>query len=291
MPVPGWPWELVLIALDVWEGCFVLRGTSAFDLEDPFRSPGSWGITTNSDTTHTSHGGGAHGADPTQWHVTFVPSLPDSATEIRVFAGPPVTRPAPRPPLPNEPRVFVGPPVTKPAPAPPLPNEPTLVARLSAWPTAPRRVPVRVEPAAPSSEPAILDRRPGVDRRAVQPDAVIPISGRLDDVVGREVCILSVETWPTCFDLHLGGSGWLHLVAPSLGRLRYAAEDNLGGRYRGWSWGGSSGMVWCADLSFVPTLDRAATALTLELPSLVNEGLDQDNVLRTTIDVWAAEVG
>jgi hypothetical protein len=86
---PGWPWELVLIALDVWEGCVVLRGTAALDDENPFRCPSSWGITTTDDVVHTRDGGGAHGRD---WNVTFLPSLPDDATEVGVFLGPPASR-------------------------------------------------------------------------------------------------------------------------------------------------------------------------------------------------------
>jgi hypothetical protein len=118
---------------------------------------------------------------------------------------------------------------------------------------------------------------------------VIPVSARLedllgDDVLGREVCVLSLETWPTCFDVHLGGSGWWPLDDRSPGRRRdYSAEDDRGGRYLGRPGGSSSGLTWCSEFSFVPALDPAAAALTLQLPNL----LDQGSILSATVELAA----
>lgn len=267
VPLPGWPWELVVTAMDMWEGCFVLRGTEALDPTGCFREPGSWGIMTDRGTVHIPGGGGGHtgGATYSYWHRTFVPSLPDDATAIRVFVGPSV------PEL---------------GPGAPLPDEPILVVGLRGWPATPTRAeakPRRTPPNTPGPGPL-----PGLDHRPVRPDSVIPISARLedllgDDVLGREVCVLSLETWPTGFDLHLGGSGGWALVGGSLGRRRCSAQDDRGRRYRCRPGGVSSGPTWSTELSFVPPLDPAATALTLELP----HPLDDAIVVRATIDLTA----
>jgi hypothetical protein len=185
--VPRWPWELIVLGLDVWEGCLALRGTSAFDLEDPFRRPGGWGIATDRPTIHTAEAGGMHDSTPTRWHIEFAPSLPDDATEVRIFVRPQVAD--------------LGDGV-------PVPDEPALVVPLRVWPLTARVVAATVSalidpPSASSgSLNSLLVGRP------VRPDRVIPVSTQIDDGTGGDLCVLAVEAWPSCFDLHVAASGW-----------------------------------------------------------------------------------
>jgi len=268
--LPNWPWELIVLALDVWERCFTLRGTSAFDPEEPTRSPGGWGIATNNGTMHDAGGSGMHGSAPTRWHVDFTPSLPDDATEVRVFAGPPVANLWDRVPLPDEPTVIV-----------PVAN----------WPRTPQLAEARV--GAPTTlSRALSDSLSSlVIDRAVRPERVIPVSMQLDDGAGGDLCVLTVETWPRCFDLLVASNGWWGgaeaLDSPSVwGRHRrraWVAHDDRGGEYWGQFQGGHSGSTSVLEVSFVPALDPRATALRLEFPSpFDDEGVTQTMVRLST---------
>lgn len=224
--LPDWPWELSLLALDVWEGCFTFRGTSAFDPENPIRSPGGWGVATDRRSTmHTVGGSGMHGSTPTRWHVDFTPSLPGDATEVRVFAGSPVAKPWDRAPLPDEPTVVI-----------PLVNWPLTPRLAEAAVNAPTR-----RPRAPSDplSSQLVDR-------PVRPDRVIPVSTQLDHGAGGDLCVLAVEMWPSCFDLHVASSGWWggaeardsSSIWGRHRRLGWWARDDRGGQYWGQSQGG-----------------------------------------------------
>jgi hypothetical protein len=222
-PVVGWPWELVLLAFDVWNNGFTLRGTAAFDREDPFRTPGSWRITTDADTVHESRGRGGHGSDPTLWQVDFEPSLPKNATSVRIFVGAPGSDPA--------------------HPTPP-PESPTVVVGLSPWPLAASLVEAVVRPAHPTPRPAGADSvRAALSGRTVRPEQVLPVSARLEDVGGSDLVILSVETWPSCFDVHVASSSrWRSgRESPFPAPQWVLAEDDRRGRYVGTYTGGHGG--------------------------------------------------
>lgn len=124
-----------------------------------------------------------HGSTPTRWHVDFVASLPDDATEVRVFTGTPVEETWNDAPLPDEATAVV-----------PLANWPRTAPLAEATVNAPTRR--RLHPRLEASLPRLL-----VDR-AVRPDRVIPVSTQLDDAAGGDLCVLSVETWPSSFNLH-----------------------------------------------------------------------------------------
>jgi hypothetical protein len=271
--LPAWPWELILLALDVWEGCFTLRGTSAFDPEEPTRSPGGWGVATDRSTMRPARGGGMGGSTPTRWHIEFAPSLPDDATEVLVFAGSPVAKPWDHVPL---------------------PDEPTVVVPLANWPRTPR-----LAEATTVNAPTCRQRAPSdslssllVDR-AVRPDRVIPVSTQLGDGAGGDLCVLAVETWPSCFDLHVAHSGWWGGAeardSPSVWgrhrRLGWWALDDRGGEYWGQFQGGHSGSTSVVEVSSAPALNPRANALTLEFPS----PFDDQSVIRSTIELPTIE--
>jgi hypothetical protein len=271
--LPDWPWELILLALDVWERCSTLRGTAAFDPDEPTRSPGGWGLATDRDIMHAAGGSGMHGSTPSRWHVDFTPSLPDDATEIRVFAGSPVAKLWERAPLPDEPTVVV--------PLANWPRTPRLAQATVSAPTTRRRAPSED---SPSSLP--------VDR-AVRPDRVIPVSTQLDDGAGGDLCVLAVETWPSCFDLHVAHSGWWGGAEardnPSVWgrhrRLGWWARDDRGGEYWGQFHGGHSGSTSVVEVSFAPALNPRVNALTLEFPS----PFDDESVICSTIELPTIE--
>jgi hypothetical protein len=101
------------------------------------------------------------------------------------------------------------------------------------------------------------------ENEPVQPDRVIPVGAQLDDaVVGRDICVLSVEVRPSWFFLQLGGSGDLRLgadPAPDRGLVettkhlmsRWSVEDDRGGQYRARSRGAHSGWPWTVDAAEV----------------------------------------
>ena len=267
--LPDWPWELILLALDVWEGCFTFRGTSAFDPEEPIRSPGRWGVATDRSAMHAAEGGGMHGATPTRWHVDFTPSLPDDATEIRVFAGSPVAKPW------DHAR---------------LPDEPTVVVPLANWPRTPRLVEATVNaPTSRQPTPSEDSVSSLIVDRAVRPDRVIPVSTQLDDGAGGDLCVLAIETWLPCFDLHVASSGWWggaeardsSSIWGRHHRRKWWARDDRGGEYWGQYQGGHSASTSAVEVSFGPALDPNARALTLELPS----PFDDESVIRSTIEL------
>jgi hypothetical protein len=271
--LPDWSWELILLALDVWDGCVTLRGTSDFDPQEPIRSPGGWGLATDRSTLHAAWGSGMGGNTPTRWHVEFAPSLPDDATEVRVFAGAPVAKPWDHLPL---------------------PDKPTVVVPLANWPRTPRLAEATTvnaptsRPRAPSDSLSSL-----LVDRAVRPDRVIPVSAQLDDAAGGDVCVLSVETWPPCFDVHAASSGWWSGTeerdSPSIWgrhhRQPWWARDDRGGQYWGEFQGGHSGLTSVVEVSFAPALDPSARALTLEFPS----PFDDESVIRSIVELSTFE--
>jgi hypothetical protein len=168
--VPDRPRELVLVALDLWDHAAVLRGTATIDREDPFWLPRSWRITTDAGTVHRPDGGGGSSS----WLVRFEPAIPEGAREIRVFVGPDGEAL-------HDDRS--------------LPGEPSLVASVEGSPTGVRRAPATVDGAAELG--AGVGRLPSLEDRSVRPIRVLAVSARLDDVVGRDINVLSIETYPT----------------------------------------------------------------------------------------------
>jgi hypothetical protein len=122
--------------------------------------------------------------------------------------------------------------------------------------------------------------------RGVRPEHVLAVSARLDDVRGSDMAVLSVEVWPSCFDVHVASSSrWpIGGGSPFFGRRQWLlAEDDLRGRYVGTYRGGSGGLTSTLDFSFAPTLDQSARALTLDFPN----PFDGSERVRTTVDLPA----
>jgi hypothetical protein len=130
------------------------------------------------------------------------------------------------------------------------------------------------------------------ENEPVQPDRVNPVSAHLDDtVVGRDICVLSIEVRPTWFFLQLGGSGDLRLgtdPAPDRGLVdttkhlmsQWSVEDDRGGQYRGTITGAHSSWPWTIDAAFTPALDPSAAGLALEFPNPFGNG-----VIHSTVDL------
>jgi hypothetical protein len=259
--VTGRPREIVLVALDVWQHVCVLRGAATLDRENPFWLPGSWKITTDVGTSHASRGGGGAWL---RWLVNFEPSLPEDAEMLRFFVGPDDER------MHNEAS---------------LPDEPSAVIVPSNQPITVRRVPASFDGARELT--ALVDRGPNLEADPLRPDRVIPVSAQLDEVVGRDINVLSIDVRPSWFFLHMGGRGGLNAAGTcgaesTVQRLhrRWTAEDNRGGRYHGTIKGTHSGWPWTIDATFTPTLDPTATALKLEFPNPFDDG-----VVSTTVEL------
>jgi hypothetical protein len=127
----------------------------------------------------------------------------------------------------------------------------------------------------------------------VRPDRVIPVSTQLDDGAGGDLCVLAIETWPPCFDLHVASSGWWggaeardsSSIWGRHHRRKWWARDDRGGEYWGQYQGGHSASTSAVEVSFGPALDPNARALTLELPS----PFDDESVIRSTIELATFE--
>lgn len=80
--------------------------------------------------------------------------------------------------------------------------------------------------------------------------------------------------WPTWFDIALTGpatGAWAELAWSLPRSTRWRATDDQGGSYLGTTTGGSSSFgLHTNELTFVPSLDPAATALTIIAPSAID---------------------
>jgi hypothetical protein len=122
---------------------------------------------------------------------------------------------------------------------------------------------------------------------------VIPVSTRLDEGGGGDLCVLAVETWPSCFDLHVASNGWWggaeardsSSIWGRHRRLAWWARDDRGSEYWGQDQGGHSASISAVAVSFAPALDPSARALTLEFPSPFND----ESVVRSTIELSTFE--
>lgn len=248
------PREIVLVALDVWQHACVLRGAATLDRENPFWLPGSWRMATDLGTSHAPRSGGGAWL---RWLVKLEPPLPDAAHELRFFVGPDDETGHNDGSLPDAPSAVVA-----------LPSQPVVV-----------------RPAFTSFESARelssqIDAGPDLEADSLRADRVIPVSAQLDDVMGRDINVLSIEGRRSWFFVHLGGRGALQLSGDSgpgdaMQRLRrrWTAEDNLGGRYQGTVKGTHSGWPWTIDAIFSPSLDPRASLLTLEFPNPFGGGV------------------
>lgn len=258
--VPRSDRELVLLALDLWERACELRVSATIDHGDPFWLPPGWRLTTDVGTSHSFRGGGGGGGSG--WHVTFDPALPENARELRVHIGPDRQ--------PGGERVHAA------------PAEPTLVVPLAGFPPRVKEATATLVPGPRATVGTPARGTPGLDGVPAAPERVVPLSVRLDDVGGRDVCVLWGAVWHDFFHLHLGGSGSLPgLIAAGAGdseaharwsAAAWDAEDDVGGRYVGQVRGSHSGFPWSVTARLVPALDPTARSLRLRLPNPFGAG-------------------
>jgi hypothetical protein len=124
------------------------------------------------------------GSDALHWLVHLEPSLPDNTREIQVCLGP------------NE--------ETPHGDAPPRWESDLFT--LSSRSVSVQRAGTRLD--TDTGLPPPVESGLNFENEPVQPNRVIPVSAQLDDaVVGRDICVLSIEVRPTWFFLQLGGSG------------------------------------------------------------------------------------
>lgn len=264
--VPNPSWKIVLVALDLWDHVCILRFAAPTDRENPFWLLNSWTITTDRGTSHVSRSGGGSSL---RWLVKLEPSLPDDTKEIRVSHAPNDRRRHSEASLPTESNLVVA-----------LPSQ-----RVSVKPAG-----TRLDGDADLRPP--VEAGLNLENEPLQPDRVIPVSAQLDDaVVGRDICVLSIEVRPSWFFLHLGGSGELAPApdqAPDSGLVetmkllghRWSVEDNRGGQYWGTVMSSHSGWPWTIDAVFTPALDPSAARLALEFPNPFGNG-----VIHTTVEL------
>jgi hypothetical protein len=171
-----------------------------------------------------------------------------------------------------------------------LPAESDLVLTLSSQRVSVQRAGTRLD--SDTGLPPPVELGLNFENEPVQPDRVIPVSAQLDDaVVGRDICVLSIEVRPSWFFLQLGGGGDLRLgadPAPDGGLAettkhlmsRWSVEDDRGGQYRGRITGAHSNWPWTIDAAFTPTLDPSAAGLALEFPNPSG-----NEVIHATVDL------
>lgn len=319
LPLPGWPTDICLLAMDIWDRFFELRTVEvpgpnpptphprAFTFT-PFgeQPPRQWRITTDTGSVHHGFPGGGHGAGggAMQWHQMFAPSLPEHTTTIDVFARAPGATstttaaitgwPAtilhwPVVPDDNAPPGDPSCPSCGPPPDPPQDsnNAGGLELQWAMDEPPPGEASCFVEDNRPLCEAcrsalgeALADNQP----TSAAPDGVIPLSAGLGRRFGSHLFLLSIELWPTWFDLQLSGDRngpWPYML-PSPRWQRWSARDDRGAQYVGAQKGGSSDPHRCnIDLRFVPALSPGAEALTLVFPASFGDG----TVLRTTIEL------
>jgi len=253
--------QIVLTSLDMWRDHVALNIAATDDRADPFWMPSAWRIATDAGTSHARRGGGGGSL---HWQWSFQPALPADLGELRFHIG----ADGSRPPVPGS-----------------VPAEPSVTVRLPAWPPNVRLAPASFDAA---TEPARAGGGPTFELEPLRPRRVIPVSATLDHGADRDLQVLSIDAHPTWFLLRIGGSGPLAFGADDSPdgrdmarlRLRWAARDDRGGRYEGMFKSGHSGTVWNLDATFTPALDRAATALALEMPNPFGPG-----TVRTTVDL------
>jgi hypothetical protein len=104
-----------------------------------------------------------------------------------------------------------------------------------------------------------------------QPDEVIALGAELGLVFGSQLVIPTVVVWPTWFDLSIVGTGdgaWADALRALNRAGSWTADDDQGHSYTGAMTGSSSrlGLVR-KNISFLPTLVRNATTLTVTFPA------------------------
>jgi hypothetical protein len=264
--VPNPSLEVVLVALDLWEHACVLRGSATSDHENPFWLLSSWRLRTDRGTVHVPRGGGGGSL---RWLVKLEPPLPGDTKEIQVSLAPKARGPHGDESVSPDSNVVFD-----------LPSQPVSIQQAA----------TRLE--ADTDLPLQVGAGLSLANAPVQPDRVIAVSAQLDDaVLGRDICVLSVEVRPGWFFLHLGGSGELALgpdPAPDRGLVetmkllghRWSVEDDRGGQYRGTVMSSHSGWPWTVDAVFTPALDPSAARLVLEFPNPFGNG-----VIHTTVEL------
>ncbi|HEY8544066.1 MAG TPA: hypothetical protein VIL36_03430 [Acidimicrobiales bacterium] len=281
VPLPGWPTDVTLVGLTVWDRCSEL---DLLDVPGPHpppphsrgignvfgsQPPHKWTITSDTGTVHHGGpwGGGTRGADGLlAWHVTIAPSLPADARRIEVRAVAPGASAS----------------TVVELAARPLTHRRVVVEPAAPWPDVDPDCPSCGPPPGsdPPKDPAAAELchtcRSTLDAliaaKVLQrsgPDRVMALGADLGALFDAQVAIPVLTQWSTWFDVTVVGhhaGGWAE--ASGLPRAgRWAAHDDVGHRYVGACVGGATSPdLVRTDLSFVPALAPEATTLTVEFP-------------------------
>jgi hypothetical protein len=309
VPLSGWPTDVALVVLDVWDRFAELHVVEMPGPDPPKhprtitgsplgeRPPHKWVITTDLPSTHGGGfgGGGTTGAEGMlAWHATIAPSFPDDASRIEVFAQAPGAKA----------RTVVdltGWPVGV-APATVIRGGPSAAGRADCpscglppidlitsapgdtggfdldWAMAPPPEPSRDAFPVPDAR-SLCDGCAAAHRQvlaakvptAALPERVVAVAADLGDLFGSRIVAPSLVVWPTWFDMAVTGGAtgpWAQVLGSPRRGLRWTASDDRGGHYVGTITGSHSGLGLCTHhLSFAPTLDPDATALTVLFPA------------------------
>jgi hypothetical protein len=283
--LPGWPTDIALLALHIWDRFAELLTVEMPGLDPPRharafpgtergeRPPHKWVITTDVGSTHHGGlgGGGTHGTDTLfAWHATIAPSLPPDSSRLEVLARAPEAtarltidltgRAAPRARATNTRDAtaagYADCPSCGPPPVAPAADDPGNASGFELdWAMEPPPEPQPDMLAVTDSRRLCAECAAARQRvfaaimpTRVVPERVIALGAEIGDLFGSRIVMPSLVVWPTWFDLTVTGESsgpWAQVLGSPHRAARWTATDDRGHDYVGTISGSHSGLGLC----------------------------------------------